>query len=86
MTETLNIQKVAYLESLGVEVQDYDSKGLSSSTVYFSSMDGDFEILFDEFDLDTPLEKIQEDANQFSCCGDILDKDYMLCPTCLEHC
>ena len=84
--DNMNIQKVAYLESLGVEIQDYDTKDLPSSTVNFSTVDGDFEIVFDEFDTDTPLAKIQEMADQYSCCGDILDKDYMICPTCLEHC
>ena len=81
-----NMNKVAYLESLGVELQDYDAKDLPSSTVYFSTVDGDFEIVFDAFDTDTSLEKIQEMADQYSCCGEVLDKDYMLCPTCLEHC
>ena len=26
------------------------------------------------------------DDELISCCGDELDQDYMICPTCLEHC
>ena len=26
-----------------------------------------------------------EDGNLLSCCGDILDEDIMICPTCKEH-
>lgn len=26
-----------------------------------------------------------EDGNLISCCGDILDHDIMICPTCKEH-
>ena len=26
-----------------------------------------------------------EDGNFISCCGDILDPDIMICPTCKEH-
>jgi len=83
--ENTNIQKVAYLESLGVEVHDYDAKDLPNSTVFFSTFEGDFEIEFDSFDTETPLSEIQRMANEFSCCGDILD-DYRICPTCKEHC
>jgi hypothetical protein len=84
--ENTNIQKVAYLESLGVEVQDYDTKDLPTSTVFFSSSNGDFEIEFDSFDIGDSIQDIEYRADQYSCCGDILDKDYMLCPTCKEHC
>ena len=29
--------------------------------------------------------KTDEDGNLLSCCGDILDPDNMICPTCKEH-
>lgn len=29
------------------------------------------------------LEETEDDL--ISCCGDKLDPDYMICPTCLEH-
>ena len=28
---------------------------------------------------------LDEDGCRLSCCGDILDEDYMICPTCKEH-
>ena len=30
--------------------------------------------------------ELDEDGNRLSCCGDILDEDIMMCPTCKEHC
>jgi hypothetical protein len=48
--------------------------------------------------VDTPLQstetitedddgyELDEDGNRLSCCGDILDPDIMLCPSCKEHC
>jgi len=35
----------------------------------------------DDYDYDR-----DEDGNLLSCCGDILDEDIMICPTCHEHC
>ena len=29
---------------------------------------------------------MEEEEELLSCCGDVLDEDIMLCPTCLEHC
>jgi hypothetical protein len=80
-----NRQKVAYLESLGYEIQDYDDKGLPNSTISFTG-DYDYEIEFDEFEIGDSESSIESTANIYSCCGDILDKDYMICPTCHEHC
>ena len=34
--------------------------------------------LYSDYDID-------EDGNLISCCGDILDADIMICPTCKEH-
>ena len=28
---------------------------------------------------------LDEDGRRLSCCGDVLDEDYMICPTCKEH-
>ena len=30
--------------------------------------------------------ELDEDGNRLSCCGDILDEDFMICPSCKEHC
>jgi hypothetical protein len=80
-----NRQKVAYIESLGFEVQDYDDQGLPGDTIFFSG-DYDYEIEFDGFEIGDTSESICNSANIYSCCGDILDKDWMICPTCKEHC
>ena len=29
---------------------------------------------------------LDENGNRLSCCGDMLEPDSDLCPTCLEHC
>ena len=80
-----NRQKVAYLESLGYEIQDYADNGLPGSTVSFTG-DYDYEIAFDEFEIGDTASSIENSADIYSCCGDILDKDYMICPSCKEHC
>ena len=48
--------------------------------------------------VDTPLQstetitededgyELDEDGNRLSCCGDVLDPDFMICPSCKEHC
>jgi hypothetical protein len=48
--------------------------------------DYDYEIEFDEFEIGDTASSIENAANIYSCCGDILDKDYMICPSCKEHC
>ena len=30
--------------------------------------------------------ELDQDGNRYSCCGDILDPDIMMCPSCKEHC
>jgi hypothetical protein len=80
-----NRQKVAYLESLKYEILGYDDKGLPNDTVSFRG-DYDYEIEFDEFEIGDSISSIENAANIYSCCGDLLDKDYMMCPTCYEHC
>ena len=46
--------------------------------------------LFDELKRNTSMDyedyNRDEDGNLISCCGDILDEDIMICPTCKEHC
>jgi hypothetical protein len=79
-------QKVAYLESLGVVVNDYDTHEGMHSGVFFSSVDGDYEILFDEFEVGEALHIICQRATEYSvCCGDVIDKDFRICPSCQEH-
>ena len=74
-------QKLEYLHSIGLMVEDHDN-----INVAFNSCSEFYDIDFDDFEIGDPAHKICERANQYSCCGDILDKDYMICPTCQEHC
>ena len=37
-------------------------------------------------DTDSEGYDLDEDGNRLSCCGDVLDPDFMICPTCKEHC
>jgi hypothetical protein len=76
--------KIAYLESLGLTVESFTMQN-GECFAYFSD-DYDYEISTDDFEVGTPLSKICDAADMYSCCGDILDKDYMICPTCKEHC
>lgn len=56
---------------------DYDS-------IRFSD-DGDRSILvMDAIKCSTPAEVIKE-STLWSCCGDEVDEDFRLCPTCKEH-
>ena len=86
MNTEKNNQKVNYLASLGftnievIEVYGYD-------TEYHFTNDGEQCSIFDvEFDIKDTAQAILSAAAFYSCCGDILDKDYMICPTCKEHC
>lgn len=79
-------ERKSYLESLGftevecVEVEGYDTE------FHFESDGMPCSIFEDEFKVgDTPSEILRA-ASFHSCCGDILDKDLMICPTCHEHC
>lgn len=79
-------QKVAYLESLGVEVHDYDPNEGMNSGVYFSTSEGDYEILFEDFEVGDMLGDIYCRSTEYSaCCGEVIDTDYRICPSCKEH-
>ena len=74
MTEKLN-----YLKGLGVEILDHDHLGVSFRADY------DYAIEWGEFFVGDSPETICRSADLYSCCGDIVDKDWMICPTCKEH-
>lgn len=75
-----NSEKVAFLQSLGfTDVEDNGDN---------ISFEGDCQMSIDVEDIkltDTNAD-IERKSDKYSCCGDILDEDYMLCPTCKEHC
>lgn len=79
-------ERKSYLESLGftkvecVEVEGYDTE------FHFESDGIPCSIFEDEFQVGDTPSGILKAAAFHSCCGDILDKDLMICPTCHEHC
>jgi hypothetical protein len=77
---TLNQQKLQYLKSLTtIEDYDYDHNYVQFEEDYMCT------ISFDDFEIGDNLSEIIENSDYYSCCGDILDKDFMMCPTCYEH-
>jgi len=78
-----NYQKTDYLKTLGASIQER-----SQYDVSFMDKCNDYEyvIQFSDFELNDTLEEIKNRADIYSCCGDILDRDLMICPTCKEHC
>jgi len=79
-------ERKSYLESLGftevecVEVEGYDTE------FHFESDGMPCSIYEDEFQVGDTSSEILRSSAFYSCCGDILDKDLMICPTCHEHC
>jgi hypothetical protein len=84
ITENI-FQKVTYLESLGYVIESYSQTDTPSANVTYD--DGEYycEILFEDFEVGDSEVAIRSAANVYSCCGDILNQDYMICPTCKEH-
>lgn len=39
-----------------------------------------------DWDLIYGQDDVNEDGELLSCCGDVLNEDNMICPTCFEHC
>jgi hypothetical protein len=75
-----NQKKIEYLQSIGLKVEWNDDETVAFESDYSS------DIRFDEFEIGDSAEDICNRANIYSCCGDILDRDWMLCPSCREHC
>jgi len=79
--KAINEKKLDYLEDdLGLEIADYEIlDGVSF-------IDGnEFSIGFDGFEIGDSLKDIEDAADIVSCCGDVVDRDIMICPTCKEH-
>ena len=76
-------QKVAYLESLEVEIHDYDENDSDTSGVYFSTTKGSYEVLFKDFKIDDSIKDICKSGTEYSlCCGTLIDTDYRVCLSC----
>lgn len=76
---TENQNKVQYLESLGFKVE-----GQYQDIISFSG-DYNYDISTEDFEIGDTVNQIVKNADIISCCGDIVDQDYMMCPSCKEH-
>lgn len=79
----LNIEKQAQLEHLrsnGAYIEDHDTEEVS---YHFDGYD--YRISWDDFDVTDSMTRIKSSSDLYSCCGDVVDQDYMMCPTCKEH-
>jgi len=74
-----NRDKVAFLESLGFTDVEDNGDNISFEGEYQMSID------VDDIKLTYTYADIERIADKYSCCGDILDDDIMICPTCKEH-
>ena len=74
MIEEEIAQKVAYLESLGLAIDDYNPHNpTGEATITFSSVEGYWEIEVDSFTTTSTLEEILQEAIEYSiCCGALL--------------
>lgn len=79
-------EKANYLNQLGfedvetVEVYGYDTE------YHFTDDNMNCSIYEDQFEIGDSVSEILRAATFYSCCGDQLDKDYMICRSCGEHC
>jgi len=73
-------EKLNYLKGLGAEIEDFDNLevGFKVDGYYYG-------IAFNDFEISDRLETICRSADLYSCCGDIVDQDWMMCPSCKEH-
>jgi hypothetical protein len=73
-------QIIEHLENLGfTNITDY------GETIVFSGEYPDSEIEIGDINEDDTAEDIESKARYMSCCGEVLDKDHMICPECMEH-
>jgi len=77
-------EKIAYIESLGLTTESFTISN-GECFIYITD-DYDYEISTEDFEVGDSIQQIFSRADIYSCCGDVLDKDIMVCPTCKEHC
>lgn len=82
------IERTAYLESLGFTncTNILFARNGHTTEYWFESGDMSCSIYADEFEIGDSVSQIMRAAEYYSCCGDLLDKDSMMCPSCREHC
>ena len=79
-------EKAEYLESLGFTIVESIEVDGYTTEFHFDCDDTFHSIYEDEFEIGDSLQMILHKATVYSCCGDPLDRDIMICPTCKEHC
>ena len=75
-----NTDLVNFMQSLGFTDVEDNGDNISFEGEYSMSID------IAEISLLDSYTDIVRKADKYSCCGDVLDEDYMICPTCKEHC
>jgi len=80
-----NRAKEDYLRELGFEVIGTINIPGEPTEIQFIG-DNDSTIMADDFEVGDTIGDILSVSEFYSCCGDILDKDLMICPSCKEHC
>ena len=77
-------EKVEYLNSIGLEIEEiYDEDNI----IVFETEGNYYEISSDSFDHGDSLNSILGSSEIYSgCCGEKMDSDFMICPSCKEHC
>ena len=76
-----NQTKVDYLKTLFTVTEVQDEGCIFEAPDCYEAY-----ILFEDFQVGDTSKDICSASEYYSCCGDVLDKDYMMCPTCYEHC
>jgi len=80
-----NQEKAEYLKTLGFDVHNIiEVPGYDTEIEYTG--DYDSIIYTSEFEIGDSIQEIIRVSDFYSCCGEPLDKDIMICPTCKEHC
>lgn len=80
-----NQEKANYLVSLGLEILSQEEDQISFLHDY--DFDYEHQISFEDFEIGDSLKTIKNKSSVYSpCCGELLDRDIMLCRRCLEFC
>ena len=61
----------------------YEDIEIVGETIWFTDDGMECSILKEEF---SDNKKCLSNVVLYSCCGEVLDKDFMICPKCGEHC
>ena len=80
------IERTAYLESLGFTDVEYEACPGDTTEYYFEWYGMMCSIESVRFEIGDSASQIMSAATFYSCCGDVLNKDSMMCPSCKEHC